>query len=56
MVDSKTTRSSTSKAMFKKQLIEEWNKIGFEVTSDRVLSMRRRLKAVIDANGLPTKY
>lgn len=49
-------RASTSKAIFKEQLLEEWDKIGSEVTNKLILSMPRRLQAVIDANGLPTKY
>lgn len=32
-------RTSTSKTMFKAQLLEEWDKIGSEITNKLVLSM-----------------
>lgn len=37
-------------------LMEEWGKIGHQVTNNLVASMPRRLQAVIHAKGGPTKY
>lgn len=46
----------TSKGSLKKALSEEWGKIAENDTKRLVRSMRRRLQAVIDAGGGPTKY
>ena len=45
-----------SKTELKARLQEEWEKIDCSVTQNLVGSMNRRLKAVIEANGNPTKY
>ena len=45
-----------SKIQLKAVIIEEWNKIGAEITKTLVKSMPRRLKAVIKNKGYPTKY
>lgn len=46
----------TNRDQLKACLTEEWIKIPPNVTENLVASMRRRLEAVIKANGGPTKY
>lgn len=46
----------TNKNMLKKIIEREWNNIAENITSKLVESMPRRLQAVIDAKGYPTKY
>lgn len=45
-----------SKTQLKTVLLEEWGKIGPETTKNLVNSMKKRLKAVLDKKGYPTKY
>ena len=49
-------RKIRSKPQLKIALMEEWRNIGEETTKKLVHSMKRRLEAVIENNGLPTKY
>lgn len=46
----------TSRQSLKLALLEEWQKIDRNVTSNLVNSMPRRLRAIIASNGNPTKY
>lgn len=46
----------SSAAMLKERIIEAWNSITSGELTNLVESMPRRLQAVIDANGGPTKY
>ncbi len=43
-------------AEFRKGLYESWEQIGKELIDKLIESVMKRLKAVIDANGLNTKY
>jgi len=45
----------TSEALIE-ALLEEWGKLDVEIVNDLIDSMPRRLQAVIDAKGGPTKY
>lgn len=45
-----------SKSELKAVMIEEWKNIDAEITKKLVKSMPKRLKAVVDAKGYPTKY
>lgn len=45
-----------SAGKLKTALMEEWSKIPQEITKNLVASMKKRLLAVIAANGCPTKY
>ena len=47
---------STSKTSLKEALKKAWSEIAPSETENLVLSMPRRLKAVIEARGGPTKY
>lgn len=49
-------RHISNKNELKQALKEEWDKIPPSVTANLVSSMPRRLQAVIDAKGNPTKY
>lgn len=49
-------RHISNKKELKEALKEEWDKIPSSVTANLVNSMPRRLQAVIDAKGNPTKY
>lgn len=49
-------RDITSKDTLKSVIMEEWQKISSEVTSNLVNSMPKRLQAVIKAKGKQTKY
>lgn len=46
----------TSVATLKTALREAWDEIPRDVTSNSVFSMQRRLQAVLEAHGGPTKY
>lgn len=46
----------SSKATLKTVLLQEWGKISQDTTRKLIESMPRRLQAVIDAKGYPTKY
>lgn len=46
----------TSAELLKEKLMEEWQNISVEELENLAASMPRRLQAVIDANGGPTKY
>lgn len=46
----------SSKEDLKNALIEEWNKIPPHVTSNLVNSMPKRIAAIINSKGYPTKY
>jgi len=46
----------SSKESLKTALMTEWDQIGANETENLVKSMGRRLQAVIDAKGGPTKY
>lgn len=46
----------TCKKDLKKALVEEWDKIGSDETTNLISSMPKRIQAVLDANGGPTKY
>lgn len=48
--------TASSKENLKERIEQIWNEITPEVTSKLVDSMPRRLQAVIDAKGYPTKY
>ena len=49
-------RTITSQDMLRSVLVEEWEKISSEVTTNLVNSMPKRLHAVIKAKGKQTKY
>jgi len=49
-------RSPKTKDDLKKFILEEWAKLPTEYVKNLILSMPRRLKAVIEANGGHTKY
>lgn len=49
-------RKFSNKHQLKSILFEEWEKISPHYIKSLVLSMPRRLQAIIDANGLHTKY
>lgn len=51
-----TSTSITSKESLKKALKQIWSEISPPETESLVLSMPRRLQAVIDSHGGPTKY
>jgi hypothetical protein len=42
--------------MFKRAILEEWDKIPQKAIDNAILSMPRRYKAVIEAKGWYTKY
>lgn len=46
----------SNKKEFKAKLLEEWQKISPKLTKKLVHSMPKRLKAVLQTNGYPTKY
>uniref|UniRef100_A0A0A1XH96 Transposable element Tc1 transposase n=1 Tax=Zeugodacus cucurbitae TaxID=28588 RepID=A0A0A1XH96_ZEUCU len=46
----------SNKKQLKSAILEEWNKIGTEITKKLVESMPARLKAVLKGNGYHTKY
>lgn len=50
------TRAVTNRESLKRVLMEEWDRIPPNVTEKLVSSMPRRLAAVLDAYGGPTKY
>lgn len=50
------TRHISNKTELKCALQEEWNNIPIDLTTKLVNSMQRRLSAIIDAKGFPTKY
>lgn len=57
LLDQKVKKNKiSSKSTLKEALGEEWRKIGQEVTQNLVSSMPRRLQAIIDADGMMTKY
>ena len=49
-------RTITSQDMLRSLLVEEWQKISSEVTTNLINSMPRRLYTVIKAKGKQTKY
>lgn len=48
--------SISNKNDLKDVLLQEWNNIGENITNTLVQSMPKRLQAVLDQKGYPTKY
>ena len=49
-------KPKTDMESLKKDILEAWNAIPTETINSEVKSMYKRLRAVVDAHGLSTKY